>query len=186
MGEGTVARSTPTSGQDRQAFLRKLTPPQRAAFDKLARKLATPGADLDRYHALGGLIERLLPAARAERGRVLWLREPAEALGCSHTTLQKALRFHQEYPRPKDVRKLQALGVGWTLVCIAFAVHKPGERHDLLAEAGREGWTPEQMRFEVQRRHPTRRHGIGGRPRRKVRGHGPEVTLRELGRLTTR
>jgi hypothetical protein len=181
-----MARNTPTSGQERQAFLRKLSPPQRAAFDGLAATLATPGADLGRYHAIGGLIERMLPAERTERGRVLWMREPAEALGCSHTTLQKALRFRQEYPRPKDVRKLQAQGVGWTLVCIAFAVRDPGERHDLLAEAGREGWTPEQMRFEVQRRHPTRRHGIGGRPRRKLRGHGPEVTLRELGRLSRR
>jgi hypothetical protein len=42
------------------------------------------------------------------------------------------------------------------------------------------------MRFEVQRRHPNKRHGIGGRPRRKLRGHGPEVTLRELERLSRR
>jgi hypothetical protein len=53
-----------------------------------------------------------------------------------------------------------------------------------LAEAGRAGWTPEQMRFEVQRRHPTRRHGIGGRPRRKRKSFGAEVTLRELERLS--
>jgi hypothetical protein len=48
------------------------------------------------------------------------------------------------------------------------------------------GWTPEQMRFEVQRRHTVKRHGAGGRPRRKLEGHGPEVTLRELERHSSR
>jgi hypothetical protein len=43
-----MARGTPASGQERQAFLQKVTPQQRAAFDALARKLAAPAADLDR------------------------------------------------------------------------------------------------------------------------------------------
>jgi hypothetical protein len=42
------------------------------------------------------------------------------------------------------------------------------------------------LRFEAQRQHPSGRHGVGGRPRRPVTGHGPEVTLRELQRQCRR
>jgi hypothetical protein len=42
------------------------------------------------------------------------------------------------------------------------------------------------LRFEVQRRYPSKRRGIGGQPPAKLRGHGPEVTLREMGRSCRR
>ena len=42
------------------------------------------------------------------------------------------------------------------------------------------------MRFTVQELYPSKRGGVGGRPRRPVTSHGPEVTLRELERQCRR
>jgi hypothetical protein len=158
-----TASSTATSGPQRSTFRSKLTPQQRAAFDELARKLASPGADLGRYHAIGGLVDQLLPADVARRGRVVWLRELAGTLGCSHTLLQESLTFAEQYSGAEYVAALQKLSVKWTLVYIAFPVHDKEACHQLLAEAADKHWTPEQMRFEVQRRHTVKRHGVGGR-----------------------
>jgi hypothetical protein len=54
----------------------------------------------------------------------------------------------------------------------------------LLREAIRGSWTSERLRFEVQRRHPSRRLGVGGRPRAHPGAYGPEVTLRRLEQLS--
>jgi hypothetical protein len=64
-----VSKVPPLSREQRQAFLRKLTPPQRAAFDGLASKLANAGPDLGRHHALGGIVAKLV-AGIDRRGRV--------------------------------------------------------------------------------------------------------------------
>jgi hypothetical protein len=135
-----MASSTATSRPQRSAFRSKLTPEQKAAFDELAEILASPGADLERYRALGDLVARMIPPVSAGRGEIRWLRGPAAALNCSHTHLQKALRFRQEYPHRKDVRALQKLHVKWTLVNIAMAVPNKEDRHKLLEEAADKNW----------------------------------------------
>ncbi|HZY90657.1 MAG TPA: hypothetical protein VFE78_37890, partial [Gemmataceae bacterium] len=40
----------------------------------------------------------------------------------------------------------------------------------------------QRLRFTVQELSRSKRGGVGGRPRDPVASHGPEVTLRELGR----
>jgi hypothetical protein len=50
----------------------------------------------------------------------------------------------------------------------------------------RERWPDQQLRFTVQQRFPSKRGGVGGRPRRPVTIHGPEVTVRDLGRQCRR
>jgi hypothetical protein len=59
-------------------------------------------------------------------------------------------------------------------------------RYDWLNEAIRSGWTIPQVRFEVQRQFPSKRRGVGGRPKSKLQNFGPEVNLRHLARLTER
>jgi hypothetical protein len=76
------------------------------------------------------------------------------------------------------------MGVNWTRLYFAFAVPGKRDRHALLRRAVRERWTDQRLRFTVQQRSHSKRGGVGGRPRRPVTGHGPEVTLRELERLS--
>jgi hypothetical protein len=78
------------------------------------------------------------------------------------------------------------MGVNWTRLYFAFAVPGRRDRHALLRRAVRERWTDRRLRFTVQERSHSKRGGVGGRPRRPVTGHGPEVTLRELGRQCRR
>jgi hypothetical protein len=100
--------------------------------------------------------------------------------------LAKARRFAELYPKREDVQELETVGVNWTRLYLAFAVPGRGDRHALLREAVRERWSDQQHRFTVQQRFPSRRRGVGGRPRRPVTSHGPEVTLRELERQCRR
>ena len=71
-------------------------------------------------------------------------------------------------------------------VYFAFAVPGRRDRHALLCRAVRERWPDRQLRFTVQQRFPSKRRGVGGRSRRPVTSHGPEVTLRELERQCRR
>jgi hypothetical protein len=50
----------------------------------------------------------------------------------------------------------------------------------------REGWSSERLRYEVQKRHPTGRRGVGGPTPRDPQAFDPELTLRELERLSRR
>jgi hypothetical protein len=77
-------------------------------------------------------------------------------------------------------------GASAAAVHIAFAVPGRRDRHALLRRAVRERWPDQQLRFTAQQRFPSKRGGVGGRPRRPVTSHGPEVTLRELGRQCRR
>jgi hypothetical protein len=44
----------------------------------------------------------------------------------------------------------------------------------------------QRLRFTAQELYPSKRRGVGGRPRRPVTSHGPEVALRELQRQCRR
>jgi hypothetical protein len=78
------------------------------------------------------------------------------------------------------------MGVNWTRLYFAFAAPDKRDWHALLRRAVRERWPDQQLRFTVQQRFPSKRGGVGGRPRRPVTSHGPEVTLRELERQCRR
>ena len=78
------------------------------------------------------------------------------------------------------------MGVNWTRLYFAFAVRGWRDRHALLRRTVRERWPDQQLRFTVQERSRSKRGGVGGRPRHRVASHGPEVTLRELGRQCRR
>ena len=156
---------------------------QRRAFDELGRLIDGPRDDLAWHHRVGQLVGRLRP--EGPRG-TRWLRGLAEALGPSRDLLAKVRRFAELYPSRQDVAELEAMGVNWSRLYVAFAVPDKRDRHELLREAVRERWTDQQLRFAVQQRFPSKRGGVGGRPRRPVTSHGPEVTVRELGRQCRR
>ena len=129
---------------------------------------------------------RVWVASAAGRRGTRWSRGLAEALGRSPELLAKAWRLAELYPARDDVAGLEALGVNWTRLYFAFAIGDQEKRHALLRRAVRERWPDQQLRFTVQQRFPSKRGGVGGRPRRPVTSHGPEVTLRELERLSRR
>lgn len=68
----------------------------------------------------------------------------------------------------------------WSRLTLSFAIQDPEERLGLLAEALEGRWTISRFHYEAQRRHPTRRRGVGGQPRRRLTGVGPEAALDEL------
>jgi hypothetical protein len=175
-----MARIQQTTGDVRQKYRQTLPgPKQQKAFDALARLIADPRDDLAWHHAVGLCVQRLRP--EQTRG-TNWSGKLAEALGPSKELLEKSLRFTELYPEDKDVQPMVQMGVNWTRLYFSFAVPDEKARHTLLREAVANNWSDADLRFAVQQRYPSKRRGVGGRPRRKLTGHGPEVALRELGR----
>ena len=179
-----MAKIQPTSRDVRRRYRETLPGErQRQAFDELGHLIDSPRDDLPWHHRVGELVGRLRP----ERWRgTRWTRRLAKALGPSPQLLVKTRRFTQLYPTRQDVAKLEAMGVNWTRLYFSFAVPNKRDRHALLRRAVRERWSDQQLRFTVQQRFPSKRRGVGGRPRREFSSHGPEVTLRELGRQCRR
>ncbi len=70
----------------------------------------------------------------------------------------------------------------WTRLELTFPVGDEGQRHELLREALERRRAGRRLRFEVRRRFPSRRGGVGGRPRSRPAAHGPEATPREPAR----
>jgi hypothetical protein len=179
-----VAKIQPTPRDVRRRYRRALPgPAQRRAFDELGRLIDSPRDDLAWHHRVGALVGRLRP--EGPRGSQ-WARRLAGALGPSPELLAKARRFAELYPARQDVAELEAMGVNWTRLYFAFAISDREKRHALLRRAVRERWSDQQLRFTVQEFYPSKRRGVGGRPRRPVSSHGPEVALRELGRQCRR
>ena len=104
----------------------------------------------------------------------------AKALGPCSSVFQKAARFAELYPSSQDVKPLEQLGMDWTRLSLTFSVPNAKARLQLLREAAKDGWSIEQVRFEVQRQYPSKRRGVGGRPRKRPGAYGPEITLRRL------
>jgi hypothetical protein len=179
-----VAKIQPTSRDVRWRYRETLLGErQRRAFDELGSLIDSPQDDIAWHHEVGALVGRLRP--EVPRGSQ-WTRRLSEALGPSPDLLAKAGRFAELYPTRRDVRELEAMGVNWTRLYFAFAVPGRRDRHALLRRAVHERWSDQQLRFAVQQRSDSKRGGVGGRPRRPVTSHGPEVTLRELERQCRR
>jgi hypothetical protein len=181
----TVAKIQPTPLKTRQAFRVKLPARARGAFDRLARLIDRPRADLRWHHQLGARAQELMGAAPA-RSRTEWWYRLARALGPCPALLQKAARFARPYPSAADLAALGRLRVDWTRASLALVIAGRKDRHKMLRKARREGWTGQRLRFEIQRQYPSRRRGAGGRPRRDPEAFGADVTLRELERLCRR
>jgi hypothetical protein len=154
-------------------------PGQRAAFDRLVRLLSDPRDSLAWHHEVGTLVRQFRP--EDPRG-TQWSRKLADALGPSPELLEKSLRLTELYPTTEDFQELEGMGVNWTRLYFSFVVADREDRHALLRQAVRERWTDRQLRLTIQQRYPSKRRGVGGRKRRAVTGHGPEVALREMER----
>jgi hypothetical protein len=180
-----VAKIQPTPARARQAFRAKLPARAQAAFDRLARLIDRPRADLRWHHQVGTRARRLM-RVDPERSRGEWWPRLARALGPCPALFQKAARFARLYPSAGDLAALNRLRVDWTRASLALVIRDRKERHEILRKARREGWTGQRLRFEIQRAYPSRRRGAGGRPRRDPAAYGADVTLRELERLCRR
>ena len=178
-----MAKIKPTSKDVRRSYRQDLSGPQQRAFDELGRLIDSPRDDLAWYHRVGQLVGRLRP--EVPRG-TRWSRRLAVALGPSPDLLGKARRFAELYSTQEAFRELEDRGVNWTRLYFAFAISDPEKRHALLRRAVDEGWSDQRLRFTVQERSRSRRGGVGGRPRHRLARHGPEVTVRELGRQCRR
>ena len=177
----------PAPADRRKAFRAELPVRRRRTFDELVRLIAEPRRDLDWYHAVGRRVAALRPApGEPESGRSGWVERLAAALGTYPSLFRKAALFVRLYPEESALRKLEALGADWSRVVLSFSVRDEEKRHRLLRRALRERWTIPRFRFEVQQRFPSARRGVGGRPRRTPDRYGPEVCVRELGRLSRR
>jgi hypothetical protein len=174
-----MAKIKPPKETDRRQYREQLQrPEQRRAFDGLVKLIAAPKDTLAWHHEVGSLVAQFRP--ENPRG-TQWSRELAKALGPSAELLEKSLRFTKEYPTPGDFAELERMGVHWTRLYFSFVIKDEKARHALLREAVDEDWSDRQLRLTIQERYPSNRRGVGGRPRRAVTGHGPEVALREMG-----
>jgi hypothetical protein len=178
-----MPRIKPAADRQRQRYREQLAAGQRPAFDRLTKLMAAPRPELRWYHAVGVLVRGLLPAAEKRRGKGA-LAGLAEALGPCPSLLQKVACFALLYPSEKHLARLEQIDVDWTRLWLTFPVEEEKDRETLLREAVRGRWTSERLRFEVQQRHPSRRLGVGGRPRANPGAYGPEVTLRRLEQLS--
>jgi hypothetical protein len=174
-----VAKIQPTPEAVRQKYRDQLPGrKQQRAFDALVRLIDHPQDDLAWHHEVGIRVGILRPGHR--RGSH-WSGRLAEALGPSRELLEKSLRFTELYGE-EDIPALEGMGVNWTRLYFSFAVPDREARHALLREAIANRWSDADLRLTVQERFPSKRRGVGGRPRREITGHGPEAALRELGR----
>ncbi len=156
---------------------------QRRIFDRLVQLLAEPRNDLGWYHEVGKQVRALRPENPRAGDGERWAVALSEALGPATGLLYKTCRFVELYPDEVDVRRLERLGADWSVLVLTLPVANRKDRHRIIREAIREGWDQKKLRFEVQKRHPSRRKGMGGRRRKEPENYGPEINLRELERL---
>jgi len=178
-----MPRIKPAPDKQRQRYRERLAQGQRPAFDRLTKLITAPRPELRWYHAVGTLVRKLLPAAGERRGKRA-LAGLAQALGPCASLFQRAARFVHLYSSRANLARLEELGVDWTRLWLTFSVEDEKDREKLLSEAVHQKWRIEQVRYEVQQRHPSKRRGVGGRPRAKPRAYGPESTLRRLKQLS--
>lgn len=179
-----MAKVKLTGRAARDVYRKQLQPPLRADFDRICKLLDEPAQHLIWYHRMGVAVRAIHGSTRRYGSQ--WYAELAKALGPSTSIFVRAARFVEFYPDERDVQPLIALGVDWTRLVLTFSIPDEQKRYELLDEAITSGWTIPQVRFEVQRRYPSKRGGIGGRPKGKLRNFGPEISLRELARFTER
>jgi len=179
-----VPKVHPAPTDRRKAFRAELPARRLRDFDALARLIDDPRQDLQWYHAVGRRVRALRPGPGESRAG--WASRLAAALGPNTSLFRKAALFVRLYPEESALRKLEALGADWSRMFLSFSVPNRKARHALLREGRRERWTIPRFRLEVQQRFPSARRGVGGRPRRSPDRYGPEVCVRELGRLSRR
>jgi hypothetical protein len=176
----------PAPAEARARYRGRLPRKAQPLYEALVELVAAPFGGLGWYHRLGQLMGQLHEADTATTRGQAWAIALARALGPSPSLLRKARQFAVAYPSPGDLAALERLGATWTHLMLTLAVKSEKARHRLIRAAAREGWSDQRLWFEAQRAQPGPRRGVGGRPRKVPGGFGPEVTLRELGRLAGR
>jgi hypothetical protein len=157
----------PASREARAAYRQGLPPELRGTFDQLAGALADWRYELDWYHQVGTLLRQLREGATPEGGGS-WLKGLPGALNVSPGLLVKASRFAQLYPRKKDVRELEKLGLDWTGSVPRTEPSQFKQRAEKVLwcyghaqQLARQGiWTvavEEKPNFQVLKRRPIRR-----------------------------
>jgi hypothetical protein len=183
--ESLLPNLTPARDSKRVKFRETLPHSEHGTFDELAAMIESPTQDLEWYHRVGRLAQSLRDhhSETGERGSN-WIRRLAKALGPSDSVLMKASRFFQLYPDRKSLQAVEATGTDWTHLTLAFSVEDRRERLSLLREAVRNRRSPRELRNQLQRRYPTKRQGVGGRPRKEIRDLDTSGKLVEILRRT--
>jgi hypothetical protein len=173
------------SPEQQRAYRAKLPPDRRPHFDELVKLIAAPRTDLDWYHEAGTALRRLRGEVSGKDRGTYPLKDLAAVLGPRDSFLQKTLRFTKLYPTKASLSKPKELGVDWTRLTLAFVVEDEKPRHQWLRKAVKQRWTPAQFRLHLQKKWPSDRRGVGGRPHRNVKDDTPDMILRELARLNS-
>jgi hypothetical protein len=173
-----MSSTLPAGSQKRVPFRASLPRNQRATLDALARLVNNKRATLDWYHELGRLVCKL----RQESGEQgTWWTTLGESLRYSASLLRRTARFAEIYPTKREIQELKEMGVTWTMLWLTFSIQDETHRHEVLRQAISENWAIPKLKAEVSRQFPSKRRGVGGRPR-KVESYDPETNLRTLDR----
>jgi hypothetical protein len=121
-----------------------------AAIRELLRQ-AQP--TLDDYWKIGEQMRRL-EADSTISDQPGWRRTVAEAAGGAGTksTLDKALQLRRLCPTKAELEELKKIDDRWSFVLLALGVLKKKERHALLRQAERDGWSAGRLQAEIQGR----------------------------------
>ena len=172
-----------TSHAVQNEYRKNLRPDQQRLFDRLARLLAEPRNDLGWYHEVGEQVRALRPENPRSSNGGQWAVVLSEAMGPATGLIYKTSRFVDLYPAEADVQRLERMGADWSVLVLTLPVAKRKDRHGLIRKAKKEGWDQKKLRFEVQKRFPNRRRGMGGRRRKEPQNYCPEFNVREVERL---
>jgi hypothetical protein len=179
----TVPYISHASPEARTKFRKGLGIKARSHFDKLVVALKNQSHDLVWYHDFGRRI-RAFRNSQGDTDRSGVINALSSALGPSSSLLRKVCHFVRLYPDSKALKEVSNTGIDWMRLIITFAIPNKTKRHTVLRQAVRENWSQDDLRFQVQAKFPSRRRGVGGRPRRPVtRGFDAEGALREFHRL---
>jgi hypothetical protein len=166
--------------RNKQASTQPELTPERREVQRIAALLRNAPLRLNEYYAVGEQVRRLARDASVARRGSNWRERLAELVGCSPSTLNKAMQFCEAY-EPRDLVLLEQMGLGWSRLTIALGVGDREARHQLLHRAKEENWDDRQLQRTVQQLRGKRRGG--GRPRRTPEGVGLLPDLFELTRL---
>lgn len=154
---------------------------ERREVQRIVTVLKKVNLGLADYHALGEQMRRLSEDPTVSRRGGHWRARVAELVGCSTSTLTKALQFRRAYEK-EDLPALEELGVGWSRLTVSLAIANAQQRLLLLRKARDEKWGDREVQRAIQQQRGVRRGG--GRPRKPPRSQGVLADLVELGRLT--
>jgi len=162
----------------RNQVLASLSDAEKEKFHKLEELIKNTGDDLTLHRAVGKFVTDSGLLKKVNMRMLSW------ACGfASDSSLGKKVRLAKDFTADK-IKQLQAWGVPLGAVQDTVKLRDAEKRWAILKDAGANHWTAADVR-RLLKSTVDSPHPYGGRPRKKLQSHGPEVDLEELVGLTT-